>query len=151
MDPKLVAHALKYLQDLTGEKIAGMDFYEALKSGVVLCKALNKLRPGLIEKINEPKMPLMERVLIHVFQFHIMKTYCFNISWKRNMQRESIPLYESLCILISSGQYQGTFSLQISGTVLVILTFFEMYLATCPRIGTAHILSVACPFNLLAR
>lgn len=37
-------------------------FWESLKNGVLLCKAINAIRSGTIEKINTKAVVLMERV-----------------------------------------------------------------------------------------
>ena len=56
----------RWLEQLTGEKMPSQDLWEALRSGMVLCKAANAIRPGVIEKINDKpingSVALMERV-----------------------------------------------------------------------------------------
>lgn len=56
----------RWLEKLIGEKLPSQDFWEALRSGLVLCKAANAIRPGVIEKINDKpingSVALMERV-----------------------------------------------------------------------------------------
>lgn len=78
MDATSVKEALVWLEKLTGEpvsgpiavlargqsdRVAGMDFWEALRNGVVLCKAVNALRPDrpMIEKIFTRNVALLER------------------------------------------------------------------------------------------
>lgn len=57
----------RWLEQLIGEKLP-QDLYEALRSGMVLCKAANAIRPGVIEKINDKpingSVALMERVRV---------------------------------------------------------------------------------------
>ena len=63
-DPALEEDAKKWLQAVTGEPFPAGSFYEALKDGVYLCKAMNKLVPGSIRKINTSKMAfkMMENI-----------------------------------------------------------------------------------------
>jgi len=51
---------------MIGEKIDG-DLSEALKSGVILCKLLNKIKPNTIEKFNTKNVPLAERENIRAY------------------------------------------------------------------------------------
>lgn len=58
-DPALQAEAQGFIESLTGERFGG-DFMEALKNGVLLCKAMNKVKPGTIRRINDSKMPFKQ-------------------------------------------------------------------------------------------
>ena len=40
---------------------------ESLKSGVLLCKAMNKVQPGTIRRVNESKMPFKQMENISMF------------------------------------------------------------------------------------
>jgi len=53
-DPELESHCRQWVSQMLGEKIDG-DLSEALKSGVILCKLLNKIKPNTIEKFNTKK------------------------------------------------------------------------------------------------
>lgn len=63
-DSKLESEARAWLQALVGEPFPSGSFYEALKNGVYLCKAINKLKPGSVAKINNSKMAfkMMENI-----------------------------------------------------------------------------------------
>jgi predicted DNA-binding WGR domain protein len=59
-DPEKQAQAQAWVETLTGEKFPG-SFHESLKDGILLCKALNVIKPGLIQKINTGQMPFVQR------------------------------------------------------------------------------------------
>ena len=63
-DSDLERQARSWLQSIVGEPFPGGSFHEALKDGVYLCKAINKLRPGSVKKINTNKMAfkMMENI-----------------------------------------------------------------------------------------
>ena len=63
-DPKLERGAREWLQKVVGEPFPSGSFHEALKDGVYLCKAINKLKPGSVKKINTSKMAfkMMENI-----------------------------------------------------------------------------------------
>eukprot|EP01094_Clydonella_sp_ATCC50884_P029017 TRINITY_DN891_c0_g6_i1.p1 TRINITY_DN891_c0_g6~~TRINITY_DN891_c0_g6_i1.p1 ORF type:complete len:243 (-),score=88.62 TRINITY_DN891_c0_g6_i1:190-918(-) len=51
--------AQEWMESVLGSPFPG-DFHESLKSGVLLCELLNKLKPGTIPKINKNKMAFMQ-------------------------------------------------------------------------------------------
>jgi len=51
-DPELEAEALGWIEAILGEKLPQGNYDDVLKDGVVLCKFMNKLSPGSINKIN---------------------------------------------------------------------------------------------------
>ena len=63
-DPAREGKAKAWLQALAGEPFPAGSFQEALKDGVYLCKAINKLSPGAVKKINTSKMAfkMMENI-----------------------------------------------------------------------------------------
>jgi len=50
--------ARTFIEDVVGEQLKG-DLQSELKSGVILCKLMNKLKPGSIFNINNGKMSFM--------------------------------------------------------------------------------------------
>lgn len=56
--------ALAWISTMTGDEIpAGVSLYQALKSGVLLCKTINKIRPNIVAQVNyQPFNGLFERV-----------------------------------------------------------------------------------------
>lgn len=56
--------ALAWIASMTGDEIpTGVSFYQALKSGVLLCKTINKVRPNIVANVNyQPFNGLFERV-----------------------------------------------------------------------------------------
>lgn len=59
-DPEKQAQAQAWVETLTNTKFPGT-FHESLKDGVLLCQALNVIKPGLVPKINTGKMPFVQR------------------------------------------------------------------------------------------
>eukprot|EP00461_Guttulinopsis_vulgaris_P000358 UN00358 len=65
--------ALEWIKQLSGEQynipanVQPADVQEALKSGVALCRAMNKIKPGAIAQVNTMKMPFMQRENIEQF------------------------------------------------------------------------------------
>jgi len=64
--PDLENGCRQWISQMVGEKIEG-DLAEALKSGVILCKLLNKIRPNTIEKYNTKNVALAERENIRAY------------------------------------------------------------------------------------
>ena len=44
------------MEEIVGERMEGGDMHEKLKSGVFLCKLINKLAPSSVRKVNDSKM-----------------------------------------------------------------------------------------------
>eukprot|EP00033_Pygsuia_biforma_P000283 GCRY01000348.1.p1 GENE.GCRY01000348.1~~GCRY01000348.1.p1 ORF type:complete len:193 (+),score=36.16 GCRY01000348.1:86-664(+) len=65
-DPQLENEARAWIEAVTGLSISG-DFHEELKSGVVLCELINKIKPGSVKKINKMKMPFMQMENINAY------------------------------------------------------------------------------------
>merc|ERR1711988_1025463 len=71
-DQKLENEARAWIEAVTGQSI-GPNFWDGLKSGVLLCEVVNRIRPGTIKKINRNNMPFMQmenidNCLLTVFQ-----------------------------------------------------------------------------------
>lgn len=61
----------QWIEEVTGESLPWEDagegeLHNALKSGVALCRLVNKLAPGSIKKISTSKMPFPQRENIQV-------------------------------------------------------------------------------------
>ncbi|KAL6063216.1 Transgelin-3 [Balamuthia mandrillaris] len=108
LDPARMREAAEYIQDKTGTRVgynSKDDFAEPLKSGiflknislmgmkvnlltfflvvgVVLCNMINKIRPGIVSKINNGKMPFVQMENINAYltaceQLGLRKSDCF--------------------------------------------------------------------------
>jgi mitogen-activated protein kinase kinase kinase 5 len=52
-EPEQEAEAQAWIEAVVGERFPpGVPYEEVLRNGVILCKLMNKLRPGIISKIN---------------------------------------------------------------------------------------------------
>ena len=60
VDPTMEAEARAWIEAVIGEGPLEGTLQEALKSGVVLCNLINKIKPGTVKKINKMKMPFMQ-------------------------------------------------------------------------------------------
>ena len=54
---------LDWLEHVLGEDI--YDLHDDLKDGTRLCKIINLIKPKTIAKINNPRLPAMQRVRTH--------------------------------------------------------------------------------------
>ena len=95
-DPKLQAHAVAWMEAVTGESLGlsvsagAKEFHEALKDGVCLCKLINVLQPGSVKRINSSKMAfkMMENIgnfLSSCENYGLLKTDLF----------QTVDLYEA--------------------------------------------------------
>jgi transgelin len=58
-DPVYEREALDWIEVMTGENVPDID---ALQGGIILCKLMNKIRPGMIKFINIRPIAVSERV-----------------------------------------------------------------------------------------
>eukprot|EP01102_Stenamoeba_stenopodia_P007925 TRINITY_DN2236_c0_g1_i4.p1 TRINITY_DN2236_c0_g1~~TRINITY_DN2236_c0_g1_i4.p1 ORF type:complete len:509 (-),score=137.76 TRINITY_DN2236_c0_g1_i4:70-1596(-) len=66
-DPEEEVKAIEWIETLTGELLEG-DFHSGLKDGVLLCKTLNSIRPGIVKRFApKPNHPLVERENIQAY------------------------------------------------------------------------------------
>lgn len=51
--PNVEASLLNWIYEVVGEPVPeGVPYEDALKDGVVLCKLMNKIKPGSVSKVN---------------------------------------------------------------------------------------------------
>ncbi|CAF1154407.1 unnamed protein product [Rotaria sordida] len=67
-DPEQETAAREWVEAVTGEKFPNNDYAEALHDGIVLCKLMNKLKPGSVAKIHTTGSPMKLRENISFFQ-----------------------------------------------------------------------------------
>lgn len=61
-DRELERQIAQWIAEVTKEPVDLEDPIESLRSGVLLCKLLNAIRPGVISKYNTRTIPLLEMV-----------------------------------------------------------------------------------------
>lgn len=61
METKTEDQIREWVEALTNEEV--YDTFDALRSGIILCKLINAIKPGTIPKFNERPNPIMERGL----------------------------------------------------------------------------------------
>ena len=58
MSDRIEREAQAWIEAVLGQSFPGPTFAESLKDGVILCKLMNKIKPGSVPKFNEaPTMP----------------------------------------------------------------------------------------------
>lgn len=67
-DPEQEKAAQDWIEAVTGEKFPNSDYAESLHDGVLLCKLMNKLKPGAIAKIHTTSNPMKLRENAGFFQ-----------------------------------------------------------------------------------
>jgi hypothetical protein len=66
-DKNAEAQVRSWIEQVTGEKFKSNSFHQSLKDGQLLCKLINKIKPGAIPKINNSNMPFMQMENIGYF------------------------------------------------------------------------------------
>uniref|UniRef100_A0A8B9DAB1 LIM domain 7 n=1 Tax=Anser cygnoides TaxID=8845 RepID=A0A8B9DAB1_ANSCY len=61
------AEARRWLETVTGKSFETKDFRAALENGVLLCDLINKIKPGIVKKINRLSTPIAGLDNINVF------------------------------------------------------------------------------------
>nr|XP_008105089.1 PREDICTED: LIM domain only protein 7 isoform X3 [Anolis carolinensis] len=61
------AEARRWVEAVTGKSFGNKDFRAALENGVLLCDLINKIKPGIIKKINRLSTPIAGLDNINVF------------------------------------------------------------------------------------
>lgn len=63
-DPDQESEAQEWIESVLGEKFPGVLYEDLLKDGTVLCRLMNKLKPGAIAKINSSggQFKMMENI-----------------------------------------------------------------------------------------
>lgn len=51
-EPEQELEARQWIETVIGEQFPSVSFEEALRNGIILCKLMNRLAPGIIPKIN---------------------------------------------------------------------------------------------------
>jgi len=59
-DPDRSNESRQWIEEMTGKRFPSESFHESLKSGVLLCELVNKVKPGTISKINSGGMPFVQ-------------------------------------------------------------------------------------------
>jgi len=68
-NPEKEAEAQEWIETLLGSKFPpGTSYEDALKDGIILCKVMNKLKPGSVNKINTSGASFKMMENINVFQ-----------------------------------------------------------------------------------
>ena len=67
LDPELEYQVRAWIEAVVGEPLASDDTIETLKDGTVLCKLVNKIKPGAVAKISPSKLAFKQMENINFF------------------------------------------------------------------------------------
>ncbi|CAF4007928.1 unnamed protein product [Rotaria sp. Silwood1] len=67
-DPEQEKAAREWVESVTGERFSSDNYAEALHDGIILCKLMNKLKPGSVPKIHTQGPSIKLRENIGLFQ-----------------------------------------------------------------------------------
>lgn len=67
-NPQVEAEVVKWIESVTGESRGEASAHDWLKSGQVLCRLANKVKPGAVHRMNTMATPFKERENITFFQ-----------------------------------------------------------------------------------
>jgi hypothetical protein len=89
LDPVRMREAQAWIEAVTGSQFPA-DFQESLKSGVLLCKLVNAIKPGAVAKINAETSPFKQRENIDRYL-----AACSQLGMKETDKFMVIDLYEA--------------------------------------------------------
>jgi len=92
-DARLEAEVRQWIEAVTHDRL-GADFADSLKSGVILCKLINAIKPGAIRNISNTKLAFQQMENIGNFL-----SACESIGMKRHDLFQTVDLYEKKKIL----------------------------------------------------
>jgi len=72
--------ACKWISDVTGTWVDPANMQQELKSGVTLCELANKVKPGIVKKVNNSQMPFAQRENINSFAEALRKLGVMDIN-----------------------------------------------------------------------
>ncbi|XP_066517370.1 LIM domain only protein 7b isoform X2 [Hoplias malabaricus] len=61
------AEAQRWMEEVTGKRFGSSNFRSALENGVLLCDLINKLKPGIIKRVNRLSTPIAGLDNVNVF------------------------------------------------------------------------------------
>jgi len=112
LDPHKLAQALAWMEQLSGMRAGGQSLHEFLKDGIVLCKAINTIKPGSVKTINNSTMPFkqMENVAAYLLA-------CKALGMKSSDQFMTKDLYENanMVIVVDNIHALGGLSRKVAG------------------------------------
>jgi len=112
LDPQKLAQALAWMEQLSGMRAGGQSLHEFLKDGIVLCKAINVIKPGSVKSVNNSTMPFkqMENVAAYLAACHAM-------GMKSSDQFMTKDLYENanMVIVVDNIHALGGLSRKVGG------------------------------------
>ncbi|KAL6045448.1 putative estrogen receptor binding protein strongylocentrotus purpuratus [Balamuthia mandrillaris] len=84
----------KWIEHVTGERFASEDWVNSLKSGVLLCKLINEIKPGSIKHINEPAEDSPLRPFYHMENIIQFSHHCLALGVSPQDLFDPVDLYE---------------------------------------------------------